>query len=192
MNGLLHLRGVGDVEGKGQQHVAKTSRKIGYVCQFAGGRCNPIAAFKSSLSPDAAEPSRGAGDEPCLLHFDSSVIVGLTLDLGIAHVPEIGEKGGACGVPSELCTGLRTRGRRVPPREEPEEAEMFLGLFLGDGNDGYVQATADSGGDVFERDSLFCDGVVTGSRCALLQSKQGEVRNIRNMCCRPAILTVAN
>ena len=78
MNYLLHLRGVGDVKGKGQHRVAKTFREIGYVCQFAGGRCNPIAAFKSSLGPDAAEPARGAGDEPCLLHFDSSVIVGLS------------------------------------------------------------------------------------------------------------------
>ncbi len=57
MNCLLHLRRVGDVEGKGPHRVAKASREIGYVCQFAGGRCNPITALKSSLSPDAAEPS---------------------------------------------------------------------------------------------------------------------------------------
>ena len=44
MNCLLHLRGIGDVEGKGQHRVAKTFREIGYVCQFASGRRNLIAA----------------------------------------------------------------------------------------------------------------------------------------------------
>jgi hypothetical protein len=76
MNCQLDLRGVGDVEDEGQYRVAKTFCEIGYLRQFAGGRCNPIAALKSSLSPDAAEPARGASNEPCLLHFDSSVIVG--------------------------------------------------------------------------------------------------------------------
>src|ERR1700733_1238778 len=99
---------------------------------------------------------------------------------------------GPVGVPSELCTGLRTGGQRVPPREEPEEAEMFLGMFLQNGTDGHIQPTADSGGDVFERHSLFCDGVVTGSRCALLQSKQVEARDVRNMRGRPAVLTIAD
>ena len=108
----------------------KTLREVGDVCQFAGGRCNPVTAFESGLGPDAAEPARGASDEPCLLHVDSSVIVGLGSSLGIAHVSEIGEKGGAGRIQSELCTGLRTGGQRVPPREEPEEAEMFLGQFL--------------------------------------------------------------
>ena len=51
MNCLLHLRGVGDVESKGQYRVAKTFREIGYVCQFAGGRRNPITAFKSRHMP---------------------------------------------------------------------------------------------------------------------------------------------
>ena len=192
MNCLLYLRGVGDVEGKGQHSVAKTFREIGYVCQFAGGRCNPVAALKSSFGPDAAEAARGAGDEPCLLHFDSSLIVGLGSGLGIAHVPEISKKRGAGGVPSELCTGLRTGGQRVSPREEPEEAEMFLGLFLRNGNDGHIQATADSGGDVFERHTLFGDGVVTGSRCAFLQGKPVEAGDIRNMRGGPAVLTIAD
>jgi hypothetical protein len=91
MNGLLDLRGVGDVEGKGQNRIAKTFREIGYVCQFAGCRCNSITAFKSSLSPNAAEPARCSGDEPSFLHFDSSVIVGLTSYLGKAHIPKIGK-----------------------------------------------------------------------------------------------------
>jgi hypothetical protein len=76
MNCQLDLRGVGNVERKRQHRIAKTNREIGYICEFAGGRCNPIAALKSCLSPDAAEPARGASNEPCLLHFDSSVIVG--------------------------------------------------------------------------------------------------------------------
>src|SRR5579863_7318607 len=130
MNCLLHLRGICDVERKRQHRVAKTFREIGYVCEFAGGRCNAIAALKSSLSPDAAEPARGAGDKPCLLHFDSSVMVGLFSGLGIAHVPEIGEKRRAGRVPSKFCASLCTGGQRVPSREDPEESEMFLGLFL--------------------------------------------------------------
>ena len=69
---------------------------------------------------------------------------------------------------------------------------MFLGLFLRNGNGGHIQATADSGGDVFERHTLFCDGVVTGSRCALLQSKQVEACDIRNMRCRPTVVAIAN
>jgi hypothetical protein len=69
---------------------------------------------------------------------------------------------------------------------------MFLGMFLRNGKDGHIQPTADSGGDVFERHSLFCDGVVTGSRCALLQSKQVEACDIRNMRRRPAVVTIAN
>jgi hypothetical protein len=69
MNCLLDLRGVGDVEGKGQRRIAESFREIGDVSQFAGGHCNLIAAFESSFGPDAAEPARGAGDEPCLLHF---------------------------------------------------------------------------------------------------------------------------
>src|SRR5437868_4674305 len=52
MNRLLYLRGVGDVEGEGQNTVAKTLREIGYVCQFAAGRCDPIASLKSSFRPD--------------------------------------------------------------------------------------------------------------------------------------------
>jgi hypothetical protein len=145
LNHLVHLRGVGDVECEGQHRVAKTPREIGDVSQLAGGRCYPITALKSSLSPDAAEPARGARDEPCFLHVDSSVIVGLGSEFGIAHVPEIGEKGGACGVPSELGTGLRTGGQRVSPSEKTEEAEMLLTLFMRDRNDGHFQAVAGSG-----------------------------------------------
>ena len=85
---------------------------------------------------------------------------------------------------------LEVRG--VPPREEPEEAEMFLGLFLRNGNDGHIQAAADGGGDVFERHTLFGDGVVPGSRCALLQSKPVETGDIRHMRGRPAVVTIAD
>jgi len=34
--------------------------------------------------------------------------------------------------------------------------------------------------------------VVTGCRCALLQSKQVEACDIRNMRCRPTVVTIAN
>ena len=57
----------------------ETALGLAHALKCAAG--NPITAFKSSLSPDAAEPARGAGDEPCLLHFDSSVIVGLCSNL---------------------------------------------------------------------------------------------------------------
>jgi len=40
---------------------------------------------------------------------------------------------------------------------------MFLGLLLRNGNDGHIQAKADSGGDVFERHALFGDSVGSGS-----------------------------
>ena len=127
-----------------------------------------------------------------IMGFCAVGIVGLSSDLGITHVPEIGEKGGALGAPSELGTGLRARGQRVPPREEPKEAEMFLGLFPRNGNDRHIQAAADSRGDVFERHSLFGDGMVPGSCCALLQRETVEPGDIRNMRCWPAVLTIAN
>ena len=69
---------------------------------------------------------------------------------------------------------------------------MFLGLFLRNGNDGHIQPTADSGGDVFERHALFGDGVVPGSRCAFLQREPVEPGDIRHMRGRPAVLTIAN
>jgi hypothetical protein len=69
---------------------------------------------------------------------------------------------------------------------------MFLGLFLRNGNDGYIQAAADRGSNVFEPDTLFGDGVVPGARCAVVKSKQVEARDIRYMRGRPAVLTLAD
>src|SRR5205823_2368674 len=105
---------------------------------------------------------------------------------------EIGKKRGAGGVPSELGTGLRTGGQRISPGEEPEEAEMFLGLFLRNRNNGHIQATADRGGDVFERHTLFGDGVVASSRGTFLQGKPVEPSDIRNMRGGPAVLAISD
>ena len=49
--------------------------------------------------------------------------------LRIKHIPKIGEKVRAGRAPTQLCAGLRTGNMGVPPREEPQEAEMLLGLF---------------------------------------------------------------
>lgn len=80
----------------------------------------------------------------------------------------------------------------VSPREEPEEAEMLLGLFLRDGNDRQIQAAANGGGNVFERHTLFGDSVVPGFGCALLQRKPIEPGNIRDMRGWPAVLPLAH
>ena len=69
---------------------------------------------------------------------------------------------------------------------------MVPGLFLRDRNDGYLQAEADSGSDVFEPDTLFGDGVVPGPRCAFLQGKPIEPGDIRYLRGRPAVLTLAD
>src|ERR1700751_4927125 len=77
------------------------------------------------------------------------------------------------------------------PAKNPRKPKCSWAVFLRNGNDGHIQATADSGGDVFERHTLSCDGVVTGSRCALLQSKQVEASDIRHMRSRPAVVAIA-
>jgi len=46
LNHLVHLHGVGDVEGEGQHSVSEGFRQIGDVCQFARGRCDPITALE--------------------------------------------------------------------------------------------------------------------------------------------------
>ena len=69
---------------------------------------------------------------------------------------------------------------------------MLLGLFRRDRSDGHVQAAADGCGNVFERHTLFGDGVVPGSRCALLQGKPVEPGDIQYMRGRPAVVTIAD
>ena len=49
--------------------------------------------------------------------------------LRITHISKIGKKVRTRRVPAQLCSGLRTGRLGVPPGEEPEEAEMLLGLF---------------------------------------------------------------
>ena len=118
--------------------------------------------------------------------------MGLGLNLGIAHVSEIGEKGGSGRVPSEPGTGLCTQDVDFPPVEESEKAEMFLGLFRRNGNDGHIQAAADSGGDVFEGHTLFGDRVIPGSRCALREGKLVNAVDILHMRSGPAVATLAD
>ena len=108
------------------------------------------------------------------------------------HISKIGEKVRTSRVPAQLCSGLRTGNMSVPPSEEAEEAEMLLGLFRRDRNDRHVQAAADGGGNVFQRHTLFCDCVVPGSRCALLQREPVEPGNIPYMRSRPAIVSIAD
>ena len=80
----------------------------------------------------------------------------------------------------------------VPPSEEPEEAEMLLGLFRCDRDDRHVETAADDGGNVFQRHALFCDCVVPGSRGELVQSEPVETGDICYVRCRPAVVTVAD
>ena len=54
---LVRLRGVGNVEGERQHRATKAFCQVVNICQFAGGHRYAVAAFKSSLGPDAAEPA---------------------------------------------------------------------------------------------------------------------------------------
>src|SRR6266700_2744760 len=112
--------------------------------------------------------------------------------LRITHISKIGEEVRTNRVPAQRCAGLRTGNMGVPPGEEPEEAEMLLGLFRCDRNDRHVQATADGGGNLFQRHTLFGDGVVPGSRFELVQSESVESGDICYMRGRPAVLTIAD
>src|SRR5579871_632901 len=112
--------------------------------------------------------------------------------LRITHISEIREEVGACGIPSKLCAGLRTRSLSVPPREEPEVSEMLLDLFWRDRNNGHIQAAADGYGNIFQRHSLFRDRVIPGSRCALFERKSIESGSVDHMHGGPAIVSVAN
>jgi hypothetical protein len=62
----------------------------------------------------------------------------------------------------------RSVRREGPVGFHPSFARVCALEVLRNGNDGHIQATADRGGDVFERHTLFGDGVIAGSRCALL------------------------
>ncbi len=74
LNRLLHLLGVGHVEGQGKDCVAEAFGEVGDVCQLAGGRSNPVATHQRCFRPDAAETARSAGNKPCLFHIDSPCI----------------------------------------------------------------------------------------------------------------------
>ena len=71
LNDLLHLLGVGHIEGQGKDSFAEASCEISYIRQFAGGCGDSVAALQSSFSPDPTEAARSAGDKPCFFHLDS-------------------------------------------------------------------------------------------------------------------------
>src|SRR6202034_95703 len=151
-NGLLYLLWIGYVERQRQYRVSELLIQVGDVGKFTRGRRNVVSAFQSGFRPDAAEAPGGAGDKPGLLHIDSPRNGQCLIHsvLCIAHGCEVGEEVGAGWAPAQLFPGLRAGGRGVSPREEPEKAKMLPGLFLRDGNHGYIQAAADGGGDTFE------------------------------------------
>jgi hypothetical protein len=68
LNNLLDLFGIGHVERQRQDGISEALLQVGDICQLASGSRNLISAFQSSFGPDAAKPSRGAGDEPSLIH----------------------------------------------------------------------------------------------------------------------------
>jgi hypothetical protein len=68
LNNLLDLFGIGHVERQRQDGISEALLQVGDICQLASGSRNLISAFQSSFGPDAAKPSRGAGDEPRLIH----------------------------------------------------------------------------------------------------------------------------
>ena len=69
---------------------------------------------------------------------------------------------------------------------------MFLGLFLRNGNDGYIQAMADGLSDVFERHTLFGHSVISSAGLMLFQRQPVEASDIKPVRGRPAVVSVAN
>lgn len=68
MRCLAHLLGIGHVHGQRQHRVAELFFQVGDISEVASGRGDLIAAFQRGFDPDAAEPARSSGDEPCFLH----------------------------------------------------------------------------------------------------------------------------
>jgi hypothetical protein len=68
LNNLLYLVGIGHVERQRQDGISEALLQVGDICQLASGSRNLISALQCGFGPDAAKPSRGAGDKPSLIH----------------------------------------------------------------------------------------------------------------------------
>jgi hypothetical protein len=77
LNDLLDLFGIGHVERQRQDGISEALREVGDICQLASGSRNLVSAFQCGFGPDAAKPSRGAGDKPSLIHCQRPYIDGL-------------------------------------------------------------------------------------------------------------------
>ena len=114
------------------------------------------------------------------------------MPLGVAHLFEVGDQGGAGGVPSQAFLREGAGGRHVPTDERREPAKVVGRLFGREADDRHFQASTDDFSDVPNRYAFFSDRVISRARISLLQGEPIETGDIEDVRRRPAVESVAD